>query len=220
MLFLSKQTKTFYGYSFSHFSTSTTSIDESANLLSELVSEEILQGQTLKQLRTFARKHNISLKGNYLKTKIVNIILAHFLRIRVSRAPVEVLDRKFTIKTNDYDYIDVGLWFHGQKRLLDRCLSTRQFKNLLAHYVKKEKIEFDDPRYPSLKRTNDSYVFLPAILAVHAASHLSVELHYEILEYYLYSRASQIEAVFEAEIASLKQENINLQLGIKLNKKA
>lgn len=222
MLLLTKQTKgltvnnlvdlTFYKQSFSHLSTSIPNIDEST------ISKEILEVQTLKQLRAFAKQHKINLKGITLKNKTVNVILAHFLRARASTAPVEILDRKFAIITNDFDYIDVSLWFRGNKKSLDRCLSTRQFKRLLAHYVKKEKIKPDNPLYPAIQ--TDGFVFLPPILAVHVASYLSVELHYEILEYYLYSRVSQIEAVYEAKIESLKQDNINLQLGIKLNRKA
>jgi hypothetical protein len=224
MLLLTKQTKglavnnlinlTFYKQSFSHLSTSIPNIDEST------ISKEILEVQTLKQLRAFAKQHKINLKGIRLKNKIVNVILAYFLRARASTAPVEILDRKFDIITNDFDYIDVSLWFRGNKKSLDRCLSTRQFKRLLAHYVKKEKVEPDNSLYPVIQTNKDNSIFLPPILAVHVASHLSVKLHYEILEYYLYSKVSQIEAMYEAKIESLKQDNINLQLGIKLNKKA
>ena len=55
-------------------------------------------------------------------------------------------------------------------------------------------------------------------MSVYVASYLSHELHYEILEYYLFSKVSQIEAVYEAKIKSLEQEKINLELGIKLNR--
>ena len=76
----------------------------------------------------------------------------------------------------------------------------------------------------TLKKTNssiqpgkDKNIFLPPVLSVYVASYLS-ELHYEILEYYLFSKVSQIEAVYEAKIKSLEQEKINLELGIKLNR--
>jgi hypothetical protein len=86
-----------------YFSTFSHSIDESN------ISKEILEVQTIKQFKSFAKKHEINLRGFRVKEKIVNIILAHFLHIKASTTPVEVLNKTFNIVTNDDGYINVSL---------------------------------------------------------------------------------------------------------------
>jgi len=93
----------------------------------------------------------------------------------------------------------------------------------MAEYIKLENIEPGDPRYPTIAVTNKGDpVYLPPVLVIHVASYLSVKLRYDILTYYLSSHPAQVNAVLNAENESLKLENQNLtlQLNIKLNRKA
>ena len=59
---------------------------------------------------------------------------------------------------------------------------------------------------------------MPPVLAVFVSSYLSPQLHYEILEYYLYGKVDQIEAVSKAKISSLEQQLAIANLDIKLNR--
>jgi len=111
-------------------------------------------------------------------------------------------------------HINVSVWFRGKRKKLDRCIKSKRFQKLLAEYSKKESNTITIPIQPD----ENNAIFLPPVLSVYVASYLSHELHYEILEYYLFSKVSQIEAVYEAKIKSLEQEKINLELGIKLNR--
>ena len=175
-------------------------------------SKEILETKTIAEMRTLAKHRQINLKGSRKKDQIINIILAHFLQIK-TQTPLEVIDNSFHIVSNDLGHINVSVWFKGKSKKLDRCIKSKRFQKLLAEYSKKE----SNTIIP-IQPDEDNAIFLPPVLSVYVASHLSHELHYEILEYYLFSKVSQIEAVYEAKIKSLEQEKINLELGIKLNR--
>ena len=110
------------------------------------------------------------------------------------------MDNSFHIVSNDLGYINVSVWFKGKGKKLDRCIKSKRFQKLLAEYIKKESNTITIPIQPG----EDNAIFLPPVLSVYVASYLSHELHYEILEYYLFSKVSQIEAVYEAKIKSLE----------------
>ena len=175
-------------------------------------SKEILEAKTIREMKILAKRSKINLKGGRKKNEIVNIILAHFLQIKTSKTPFEVLDKSFDIVTNDLGYINVSIWFKGKPKSLKRCMKTKRFQELVAQHIKKE------PNSILTQQGDDNAVFLPHVLSIFVASYLSQELHYEILDYYLSGRVSQIEAVYEARIKSLEQDKINLELGIKSNR--
>ena len=80
-------------------------------------------------------------------------------------------------------YINVSVWFQGKGKKLDRCIKSKRFQKLLAEHIKKEP-NIIIPIQPG----KDKDTFLPPVLSVCVASYLSHELHYEILEYYLFSK--------------------------------
>jgi hypothetical protein len=157
-------------------------------------SKEILKTKTIVEMRALAKRSQINLKGAKKKDKIINIILAHFLYMKTSEITFEVIDKSFKIVTNDLGYINVSIWFKGKPKSLKRCMETKRFQKLLAEYIKKE------PNNVSIQQGDDNAIFLPPVLSVFIASYLSYELDYEILEYYLSSRASHIEAVYGTKI--------------------
>jgi len=74
------------------------------------------------------------------------------------------------------------------------------------------------------KQKNDVMVekngnlFVSSILALHAASFLSVRLYYEILNFYLYAKYNKMEEIYNSKIKSLEQQLIVAELGLKFNK--
>ena len=61
-------------------------------------------------------------------------------------------------------------------------------------------------------------LFVNPILALHAASFLSIKLYYEILEFYLKTKYSKMEEIYDAKIETLEQQLVVAELGLKSNK--
>ena len=75
------------------------------------------------------------------------------------------------------------------------------------------------------KQKNDVIVekngdtFVEPILALHAATFLSIKLYYEILDFYLYTKYSKLKEIYESRIKSLEQKLVLAEeLGVKFNK--
>lgn len=181
----------------------------------EEFSRKTLQDKTVAELKEFAKASKINLRKTRSKAKIVDIIFSHGEMLQQSTTSIEVIENSFDIVADDRGYINVSLWFKGKLKSLDRCIKTKRFQELLAQYIEKEKPKRDDIL---VSQGQGEATFLPPILAIFVASHLNKELHYDILQYYLFSKVSQIEMVYRAEIASLKQDNEALELGLKLNR--
>jgi hypothetical protein len=162
-------------------------------------SKETLEKKTVAEMRTLAKHRQINLKGSRKKDQIIKTLLAYFSQIK-TKTPLEVIDNSFDIVSNDLGYINVSVWFKGKGKKLDRCLKSKRFQKLLAEYSKKE----SNTIIP-IQPDEDNAIFLPPVLSVYVASHLSHELHYEILEYYLFSSKSRIIRIpwvkFEATYA-------------------
>jgi len=167
-------------------------------------SKEILETKTIAEMRALAKRRQINLKGTKKRDKIINIILAYFLQIKTSENTSEVLDRSFDIITNDLGHINVSIWFKGKPKSLKRCMETKRFQDFTAEHIKRE------PNIILTPQGDDNAVFLPPVVSVFVASYLSRELQYEIFDYYVLSRVSQIEAVYKAKTESIEQDKIDL----------
>ena len=157
-----------------------------------------LEKKNIKTLRALAKEHKINLQQNRKKSEIINIVLSFFLKLKSSDIPTKVLPMKFDIITDSNANINISLWFRGKGHLLSRCVKSSRFKGLVALHCKIEK----KPKNDIIIEKNGD-LFVNPILALHAASFLSVELYYEILDFYLSAKYSEMEKIYNSKIESL-----------------
>lgn len=177
--------------------------------------QEELNSQTVKNLRQLAKDDQIQLSGVKRKDEIVNVMLAYYLQVKSSESEITSLPETFDILTDDNNNINVSVWFQGNSRVLERCISSTRLKKLLDQYCKRN---LKQPHEISISQDKNNHLYLPPVLAVFIASYLSSRLHYEILEYYLYGKVDEIESAYKAKISSLEQHLAIAELGIKLNR--
>jgi len=175
---------------------------------------EDLNSQTVASLRQLARNDQIKLSGAKKKSDIVNVMLVHYLAVKSSDSEI-TLPKTFAIVTDDASNINVSVWFKGNSRALERCLGLKRFKRLLDEYCKRNQKQ---PSEVLIYEGIDNDVYLPPVLAIFVASYLSPQLHYDILQYYLYCRLDDIESVHRAETDYLKQQLAVAELGLKLDR--
>lgn len=175
---------------------------------------EELNSQTVKNLRQLAKNDQIKLSGAKRKNEIVNVILAYYLQVKSSESEI-TLPETFDILTDDNNNINVSVWFQGNSRALERCLISKRFQKLLDQYCEKNQKQSHEIL---IRQGKNNHLYLPPVLAVFVASYLSPQLHYEILEYYLYCKLDEIESAYKAKISSLEQQLAITELGIKLNR--
>lgn len=173
-----------------------------------------LKSQTVKNLRQLAKNDQIQLMGAKRKDEIVNVMLAYYLEVKSSESEI-TLPKTFDVLTDDNNNINVGVWFQGNSRALERCISSTRFLKLLDQYCKKNQKQ---PHEILIRQDKNNHLYLPPVLAVFVASYLSPRLHYEILEYYLYGKVDEMESVYKAKISSLEQQLVIAELGVKLNR--
>jgi hypothetical protein len=154
------------------------------------------------------------LSGAKRKDEIVNVILAYYLQVKSSESEI-TLPETFDILTDNNNNINVSVWFQGNSRALERCISSTRFKKLLDQYCKRNQKQ---PHEILIRQDKNNHLYLPPVLAVFVASYLSPRLHYEILEYYLYGKLDEIEFAYKAKINSLEQRLAIAEWGIKLNR--
>lgn len=175
---------------------------------------EELNSQTVKNLRQLAKNDQIKLSGAKRKNEIVYVILAYYLQVKSSESEI-TLPETFDILTDDNNNINVSVWFQGNSRALERCLISKRFQKLLDQYCEKNQKQSHEIL---IRQGKNNHLYLPPVLAVFVASYLSPQLHYEILEYYLYCKLDEIESAYKAKISSLEQQLAITELGIKLNR--
>lgn len=112
----------------------------------------------------------------------------------------------FEIITDSNNNINISLWFRSKGHLFSRCIQSKRFNDLVTLHCGIEK-----------KQKNDD-LFVNPIIALHAASFLSVKLYDDILDFYLYTKHSQMEKIYNSKIESLEQQLVIAELGFKFNK--
>jgi hypothetical protein len=88
----------------------------------------------------------------------------------------------------------------------------------LRALAKQRKINLQKKRKNDVMVEKNGDLFVNPILALHAASFLSVKLYYEILDFYLYAKYSKMEEIYNSKIESLEQQLVVAELGLKFNK--
>ena len=169
---------------------------------------------TVKKLRTLAKKRKINLKKKRTKSEIINIMLSFFLQLKSSDIDIEILPMNFDIVTDSNHNINISVWFRGKGPLFSRCINSKRFNDLVALHCKIEKKQKNDV---IVEKNGDTFV--EPILALHAATFLSIKLYYEILDFYLYTKYSKLKEIYESRIKSLEQKLVLAEeLGVKFNK--
>lgn len=173
-----------------------------------------LEAMNVKELRALAKVSKINLYSVWKKNEIVNIMFSFFLELKNSAiTDIEILPTKFDIITDSNNNINISLWFKGRGNLFGRCINSKRFNKLVKLHCEIKKKKRSDI---IVEKNND--LFVDPILALHAATFLSVKLYYDILDFYIHSKYNRIEEIYNSRIKSLEQQIILTKLGIKLNK--
>ena len=172
-----------------------------------------LEKMTIKTLRALAKQRKINLQKKRKKSEIINIMFSFFLQLKSSDIDTRILSMNFNIITDSNNNINISLWFKGKGHLFSRCINSKRFNGLVTLHCKIEKKQKNDVM---VEKNGD--LFVNPILALHAASFLSVKLYYEILDFYLYAKYSKMEEIYNSKIESLEQQLVVAELGLKFNK--
>ena len=172
-----------------------------------------LEKMTIPTLRALAKQRKINLQQKRKKSEIINIMFSFFLQLKNSDTDTKILPMNFNIITDSNNNINISLWFRGKGHLFSRCINSKRFNDLVTlHCTIKKKQKKD----VIVEKNGD--LFVDPILALHAASFLSVKLYYEILDFYLYAKYSKMEEIYNSKIESLEQQLVVAELGLKFNK--
>ena len=117
-------------------------------------------------------------------------------------------EKKFVCtKSTDKDFI-----------IYERVELEKMTIKTLRALAKQRKINLQKKRKNDVMVEKNGDLFVNPILALHAASFLSVKLYYEILDFYLYAKYSKMEEIYNSKIESLEQQLVVAELGLKFNK--
>ena len=153
-----------------------------------------LEKMTVKELRALAKQRRINLKKKRKKSEIINIMFSFFLQLENSYADTKILPMNFDIITDSSNNINISLWFRGQGHLFSRFINSKKFNNLVTLHCTIKKKKKNDVM---VEKNGD--LFVNPILALHAASFLSLKLYYEILELYLYTKYNKMEGFYNSK---------------------
>jgi hypothetical protein len=172
-----------------------------------------LEKMSVKVLKALAKERKINLQKKRKKSEIINIMFAFFLQLKNSEMDIEILPMNFDIITDSNNNINISLWFKSKAQLFSRCINSKKFNDLLKLHCRIEKKQKNEVM---VEKNGD--LFVHPIIALHAASFLSLELYYEILDFYLHAKYNKMEEIYNSKIEILKQKVIIAELGAKFNK--
>ena len=187
------------------------------NINNENIPERIeLQAMTIKVLRELSKENQVNLKGARSKSKIIHLLFSFFLRLKLSKQiqEINILPGDLRIIVDDNGKYNVSQWFVGKGHLFKRCIKSKKFNQLLQLFCQqqeKEEIYF-------IEEKTDGYYMSP-VLAVHAASFLSIDLYKEILEFYVNHRYNQMSDSYDTQIEILSEELLISKEGIIISNK-
>lgn len=160
-----------------------------------------LEKMTIKTLKALAKQRKINLKKKRKKSEIINIMFSFFLQLKNSDTDTKILPMNFDIIMDSNNNINISLWFRGKGNLLSRCINSKRFNNIVTLHCTIEKKQKNDVM---VEKNGD--LFVNPVLALHAASFLSIELYYGILEFYLYTKYNnnKMEKTYNSKIENLE----------------
>lgn len=157
----------------------------------------------------FAIKHNIKLRKSLNKAQIINKILSHIQKLKDLKIYSEILSKKFIIIRGPDNTINISIWFKGDKDLLKKCIESPKFQSLLRHHAGINKTKKKEAQKTYIIEKYGA-TFAPPILALHAASFLEIESHYNISKFHLCDKYNQIAEISTAEFKIFKKQLLTL----------